>query len=132
MKLFKKLASLCLAIGLTLGLGAFAACGDGNNSSSSSSSSSSSAPAEATGYKFTVKYADGTAAVGMQIQICKGTDICLAPVATDANGVAEVTTGTFGEYAYEIHILNLPSGYTFSPTTTPATYGEVVVTLTAE
>ena len=68
----------------------------------------------------------------MQVQICKGTELCLAPVATDANGKAEVSTGTYGEYAYEIHILNLPSGYTFSPATTPATYGEVVITLTAE
>ena len=125
---FKKVATLCLALLMGCAVGMFAtACNDDEVSSTPTNSEQT----EVTdAYKFVVVYEDGTPAVGMQVQICKGTEVCLAPVATDAQGVSVVKT-TFGEFAYDIHILNLPTGYTFNPEKTPATYGEVKITLKA-
>ena len=131
MEKIKNIATFCLTFLLSFSIGAFAtACNEEETSSSHSTSSASSEQTETqNAYTFTVVYQDGTPAEGMMVQICKGNDLCLAPVSTNAQGIAVVET-SFGEFEYDIHILNLPTGYTFSPEKTPATYGEIVITLT--
>lgn len=146
MKTFKKLAIFATALILALSFGAFASCGDGNTSSPAESSPEESSIVEVTdAYKFIVKHADGTPAVGYAIQLCLGMEFCMAPADTDANGVAIVNPADYqkGADAYDIHVL-IPNGnggyetdaqynYVYAEfnesATTPATYGEVTLTL---
>ena len=130
MKLFKKLAMLTMALALTFSVGALAACG-GNEDSGSSTSSEQTA---VTSYKFKVVKADGTAAAGVQVQLCKGTDFCAMPVMTDANGVADYAFPNSQADAYSIHVWDaaMANEYTVTGTaTTSADYdgSEIVVTI---
>lgn len=132
MKIFKKLAALCMAISLCLGVGALAACGgDGDNSSSVQQSTDA-------GYLFKVVNADGSVATGdLEIALCQGTTLCYNTVRVDANGCvlynADTVQGFPGEGVYDIHIY---SGELFDETEfdglkqTPATYSDEYIVLT--
>ncbi len=146
MKNMKKWAIFMTALSLAFSFGAFAACGGGNVDSSESTPTESSTPTqsnpqEQNAYTFIVKHADGTPAVGYGIQLCKG-DSCLPSLpATDASGKAVVSCVAD---VYDIHVC-IPDlengGYMYDEsynmvyadfneaTTTPATYGEITLTL---
>ena len=63
-------------------------------------------------YAVKVVYPDNTpAGKGILVQWCIG-EICLTPVATNANGVAGYD---IDEDNYYIHIENIPAGYTYDP-----------------
>ncbi len=103
MKLFKKLAVVAMAITLCFGAGAtLASCG-GNGGSSTSSEAT-----VASGYKFKVVKADGSAAVSYMVLLCQG-DACGVPQMTDANGVATVASnflpGDKSAAEYDIHVM---------------------------
>ncbi len=101
MKLFKKLAALCLSLTMCLGLGAtFAAC-DGDDTNSSSSVQ------EEIAYKFKVLKADGSAAVGYRVLLCEGT-LCYGPaVVADSNGIALYLVSKLpAPKAYDIHVMS--------------------------
>ena len=136
MRKFKKLLTLFVAAFLCFGLCAFASC-DGDNSSPSESSPSSNV--ETTdAYVFTVLNADNTPATNVYIQLCTpdGTEpyVCYAPVATDANGKATYNAAGFpGEGVWAIHVLGSTyNQLTFTGATqTPASYGAITLTLSA-
>ncbi len=145
MKIFQKIAGLCLALTLCVGMAAFAACGDGGNTPPASSSTppassepDSSEPAATTGHKFRVLDKDGKPVAGVVIQLCK--DSCTFSAATDANGEVSYA-GADGEVAYDIHVwsvdpMNNPDGKEFKEfefegaEKTPAVAGEDVIVLT--
>ncbi len=107
MKLFKKLAVLCLSLTMCLGVGAsFAACGGDDKSTTSS------VVDEAIAYKFQIKRANGEVAAGYRVLLCKGEDQCGQFVAADANGIVEYPVSKLPEIdgartamAYDIHVL---------------------------
>ncbi len=80
-------------------------------------------------YKVKVVDPDGKPVAGVRVQICKGED-CMQPIATGADGVAvlEYKGAAYPEAIYEIHLQNVPDGYTFDNTKykTPATYGDII------
>lgn len=135
MKMFKKLAGLCLALTLCVGLGAIASCG--GSSKDDDKSTTSEAPAPATKYEVTVLNADGTSATDVKVQFCAmnadGTlGACYAPVAVDANGVCAYSPMGFpGVGIYEIHVLDSLSQplELAEHVVTEATFGEYTVTL---
>ena len=143
MKIFKKIAGLCLALTLCAGMLAFTACGDGGNTPPASSSTppaSSEQPdtQKATGHKFRVLDKDGKPVAGVFIQLCK--DTCTFSAATDANGEVSYAGGD-GEVEYSIHVwtvdpMNNPDGkevkeFEFEgEAKTPAVVGEDVIVLT--
>lgn len=133
MKIFKKLAALCMAISLCLGVGALASCGGSDGDSSSSVQQNTDA-----GYLFKVVNADGSAATGdFAIALCQGTTLCYDTVNVDENGCvlynADTVEGFPGEGVYDIHIY---SGEFFDETEfdgmkqTPATYSDEYIVLT--
>ena len=131
MKVFKKLAGLCLALTLCSGICAFAACGE--TEPADDSTPHSSTPVTQTGYKFKIVDKDGNPVQGYKVQLC--INICTFSEDTDANG--EVTYGgTEGEGEYEIHVFTAhPSNGGVSvnfegATKTPATYSDDVIVLT--
>ena len=105
MKIFKKIAALCMAISLCVGVGALtASCGGSSDSSSSEQTTT------ATGYLFKVVNADGTAAdTTYAVQLCKGDEMCFNPCFLDENGQANynatTVTGFPGAGVYDIHVL---------------------------
>jgi len=128
MKLFKKIAVLCMALTLCFGAGAaLTACG-GNDETSSSEQT-------VTAYTFTVLNADGTAAKDINVQLCVlgNAAACYMPMATDANGKVTYNPPGFpGEGEYEIHLLSkdLSTSLEFNgPVSTPTVYGEITLTL---
>ena len=136
MKMFKKLAGLCLALTLCAGLGAIASCG---GSSKDGDTSTSEAPAPATNYEVTVLNADGTSATDVKVQFCAvnadgSLGMCYMPVAVDANGVCSyIPMGFPGVGVYEIHVLD-SANQQLSLTehvVTEATFGAYTVTLAA-
>lgn len=112
MKIFKKLATLALALTLCAGIGAFAAC---DNTSGSGNSSSSSSNVETGAYKFKILNKDGSAAVGYSVQLCILNDAgeqtaCYAPAVVDEKGQvsysADTVPGFPGAGNYNIHVLD--------------------------
>ena len=110
MKVFKKVATLTMALLFACGLGAFAACDNSGDSITSDVSTTSEASKEYTAYEFVVLNADGTkAADGYQVQLCNvnadgSLGSCLQPIAI-ANGVC-VYTNVTEKGVYEAHVLN--------------------------
>ncbi len=126
MKLFKKLATLCLSLTMCLGLGAtIAACGGDDASTSSSSVQDEIA------YKFQIVKADDSPAEGYKVLLCKGDENCGTPVAADANGIVNYPVSKLpGEKkadAYDIHVMSAESSDYLTLTTaslllTPTTF----------
>ena len=114
MKLFKKLAGLCLALTFCAGLCAVASCGGSKDKDTDKDSTpvTSEQPGEATCYTVTVLNADGTPATGVNVQFCivenGKIQACYGAVETDANGMCEYkdVMGFPGEGVYEIHVIN--------------------------
>lgn len=145
MKIFKKIAGLCLALTLCAGMMAFTACGDGGNTPPASSSTppaSSEQPdtQQATGHKFRVLDKDGKPVAGVFIQLCTDKNCYFSETATDANGEVSYI-GEAGEVVYDIHVysvnpMNNPDGkevkdFEFEGAAkTPAVVGEDVIVLT--
>ena len=108
--------------------------------SSESSENSSEIVAQANAYNFKVFKADGSPAVGYQVQMCTtdGSGICYMPVDIDANGFAAITTGPAcpAPSVYEVHVLGYNESYgTYEPVEltetiyTPATFSTEFITI---
>lgn len=132
MKLFKKLAGLCLALTFCAGLCAVASCGGSKDKGDDSTPTTSEQPGVVTNYTVIVLNADGTPAADAKVQFCKvesdGTlGACYSPVSTDANGMcAYAPMGFPGEGLYEIHVIGAELA---SVVRTEATFGVYTVTL---
>ena len=132
MKLFKKLAGLCLALTFCAGLCAVASCGGSKDKGDDSTPTTSEQPGVVTNYTVIVLNADGTPAADARVQFCKvesdGTlGACYSPVSTDANGMcAYAPMGFPGEGLYEIHVIGAELA---SVVRTEATFGVYTVTL---
>ena len=132
MKLFKKLAGLCLALTFCAGLCAVASCGGSKDKGDDSTPTTSEQPGVVTNYTVIVLNADGTPAADARVQFCKvesdGTlGACYSPVTTDANGMcAYAPMGFPGEGLYEIHVIGAELA---SVVRTEATFGVYTVTL---
>lgn len=103
---------LAMFFALCMLAGAFCAC-NGGSESSDDTQTDTQAPANA--YVFTVICEDTQApAAGVKVQLCDG-DLCIMPVASDAEGKVNYDLGSSGLGVYEIHIMenSLPEGYTF-------------------
>lgn len=89
---------VCLTLCLTVFAAAFAACGNSEAGFDGK-------------YRITIKYEDGTAVTGVDVQFClvseDGGENCATPVDVDENGYVEVTTS---EGTYDIHVRNLKAG----------------------
>ena len=119
----KKLLSLLLMLSL-LSTAAiiFTACGESESESESQTESESqsegSSETEDDGkvtYTVTVTDKDGNGVQNVGVQICQGT-VCFKAIATNANGVAEITFKPNGkELKILLHQSNLPEGYTPPP-----------------
>lgn len=114
MKLFKKLATLSMALLLVCGMSAFAACNGGSDSIADSTPASvaSEEQKEYTCYEFVVLDANGNKVDdGYQVQLCivkeDGTvGSCLMPIAV-VNGVCVYNEASITAPAiYEAHVLN--------------------------
>ena len=142
MKLFKKLAGLCLALTFCAGLCAVASCGGSKDkdtdkdstpvTSENGETSEDVGGSEATCYTVTVLNADGTPATDVKVQFCiienDETQACYGAVSTDENGICEYkdVMGFPGEGVYEIHVI----GKTLKDVVkTEATFGAYTVTL---
>ncbi len=129
MKLFKKLAVLCMALTLCVGIGAtVVACGGDEPDTSSS--------ATVEGYSFKVLKKDGSPATGYSVYLCQSgaPTICLMPVDVAADGTAtiEVDDKTVG---YDVHLqLNGKDvsdlDFQASTKSIPANYDGGVITIT--
>ena len=129
MKLFKRLAMMAMALGFCFCAGAtVAACG-GDNGNGTSSEQTTNA------YTFIVLNADGSAAEGVNVQLCVlgNSAACFMPVAADANGeVVYTPTGFPGAGEYEIHLLSADYSTSLEfngPVTTPTIYSTITLTL---
>ncbi len=100
MKLFKKLATLCLALTLCVGVGvAMTSCGDETNGDNEQ------VQVIKDGYTFKVVNADGSAAKNYMIQLCNEGGCVGGPTTvTNDNGVTSVKTAAG---VYEIHVMNM-------------------------
>ncbi len=132
MKLFKKLAGLCLALTFCAGLCAVASCGGSKDKGNDSTPTTSEQPGVVSNYTVIVLNADGTPAADARVQFCKvesdGTlGACYSPVSTDANGMcAYAPMGFPGEGLYEIHVIGAELA---SVVRTEAAFGVYTVTL---
>ena len=129
MKTFQKRTSLtallCVLLGAILLLGACTNGGTEGESTTPPPSDNGTAAttteetvteavteAQKISYTVTVKTEAGNAVQGVRIQACKG-ELCLAPVMTDANGVATFQLDkTENITEYHVKINKLPTGYT--------------------
>ena len=133
MKLFKKLAGLCLALTFCAGLCAVASCGGSKDKDTDNDSTpvTSEQPGVVSNYTVIVLNADGTPATDVKVQFCiienGETQACYGAVSTDANGMcAYAPMGFPGEGVYEIHVI----GKTLKDVVkTEATFGSYTVTL---
>ena len=127
MKIFKKLAIVCLSLTMMAGVAAFTACGNNNGNNNTNSET----PATET-YNFKVVNADGTPAVGYVIQLCINT--CTFSQPTNASGEVSYA-GTEGAGAYEIHVFTANPAEGGEPveftgaTHTPTEYSSEVIVL---
>ena len=108
MKLFKKLATLSMAVLMAFGVSAFVACDGGDDSASTSVET----PANTTCYEFVVVNADGTkVGEGYQVQVCivnedGSVGACLRPIAV-TNGVCVYNEASIkAPGVYEAHVLD--------------------------
>ena len=108
MKLFKKLATLSMAVLMAFGVSAFVACDGGD-------SSSVETPANTTCYEFVVVNADGTkVGEGYKVQLCivnenGETGSCLKPLDV-TNGVCVYNIANItAPGVYEAHVLDAQS-----------------------
>lgn len=126
MKVFKKLAGLCLALTLCSGICAFAACGE---SDPADSTPTQSTPVVKEGYKFKIVDKDGNPVQGYYVQLCD--DIgCKTSSATDANGEV-VFAPSSGAGVYDIHVFTGSAQPNHNGLTqTPAEYNSDVIVLT--
>ena len=93
--LYKLIVILCLSLALVLTL---CACGENDGKDDTSETKDTSVesnhtpgaddPAKAT-YKVTLQDESGAPVAGYYVQLCQG-EICLNPIVTDANGVAQI------------------------------------------
>lgn len=135
MKLFKKIATLALALTLCAGIGAFAAACD--NTGENSNSVTSEVPSEDGAYKFKIVNKDGSAATGYSIQLCSykadgvTLESCYQPVAADENGLVSYDCAPSAA-VYEIHVLDaLNNSVEFTgETKTPAAYNTEAIVIT--
>ncbi len=114
MKNFTKMIAMVMALCL-IAVG-FAACTPNDGESSTDTTAApTTTKAEVIAYYFTVVLADTKEPVAdVQVNVCKGADFCLLPMATDAAG--KVTYDYITEYGvYDIHIdaETIPEGYSF-------------------
>ena len=107
MKVFKKLATLSMAVLMAFGVSAFVACNGGTDSSTASE-----AEKTYTCYEFVVVNADGTkVGEGYQVQVCIVDEngevgACLRPLAVE-NGVCVYNITNITEPGvYEAHVLD--------------------------
>ena len=112
MKVFKKLATLAMALTMALGVSAFAACNTGDVSESLVSEAQQT---YYTCYQFVVVNADGTkVSDGYQVQVCKVNDdgsvgSCLRPIAV-VDGVCVYNISNITQPGvYEAHVLDTDS-----------------------
>lgn len=143
MKVFQKLAGLCLGLTLCFGLCALAACEkESTESSSSTPPVESSSPVEdnetVEAYVFTVLDKDGNPVKDYRVLLCLSGDsgVCLAPVSTDEDGKAIVDPTQYGQQAavYDIHVMSATSTDHLEfegESQTAATYGEYTLKLKA-
>ena len=103
MKIFKKVATLTIALLFACGLGAFAACDNSGDSITSDVSTNSEESKTYTAYEFVVLNADGTkAADGYQVQLCNvETGLCISYFAPVVNGIC----------IYEHALITAPDAY---------------------
>ena len=108
MKVFKKLATLSMAVLMAFGVSAFVGCNGGEDSSSTSVET----PANTTCYEFVVVNADGTkVGEGYKVQLCKVNEdgsvgSCLRPIAV-ANGVCVYNDASIkAPGVYEAHVVD--------------------------
>ena len=111
MKVFKKLATLSLAVLMAFGVSAFAGCGGDDSSVNSETNSTASDAKTYTCYEFVVVNADGTkVGDGYQVQVCKVNEdgtvgSCLRPLTVE-NGVCVYNIANITEPGvYEAHLL---------------------------
>ena len=124
MKLFKRLAMMAMTLGFCFCAGAtVAACG-GNEQTTS-----------ATAYVFIILNEDGSAAEGVNVQLCVlgNAAACYMPIAADANGKVIYTPAGFpGKGEYEIHLLSADYSTSLEfngPVSTPTVYSTITLTL---
>ena len=116
MKVFKKLATLSMAVLMALGVSAFVACDKGGDGSVTSVESveSTSTPATSEGektytcYEFVVVNADGTTASGeYYVQLCLADGSCINYFAPVTNGVCKYTHAKVtAPSAYTVHLFD--------------------------
>lgn len=136
-KWMKIFAGTILSVSLLAGAVAFTACNGTSDSAStgtsaSTSDSTGSSVEETNGYKVKVLYPDGSPVEGARVQFCTA-DNCLAK--TYVTGSDGTVFFPCNEDVYDVHIIDgIPEGYEFDANAykTPATYGEVTVSLTAK
>lgn len=119
MNTLKKLASVFMATLLCFTLFSFVGCGGKGETY--------------TAYEFTVQYEDGSAASGVQVQLCAiengAVTTCYAPVATDEAGKAVYNPQGFpGAGLYEVHVLNYE---VVSEDETPTKYSAMTIVIRA-
>ena len=136
MKVFKKLATLSMAVLMAFGVSAFAACNEDGNSVTSVESveSTTSESKTYTCYEFVVVNADGTKVSGTYyVQLCLADGPCIAYFAPVTDGVCKYThakvtaPGAYVPHVYdaEKNELTLKEKVTTSATA----YGEYTLTL---
>ncbi len=87
---------------------------------------------------FTVQYEDGSPVTDVYVQLCIYTDydskelgVCLRGVEVDENGTVEIANLDDNSY-YQIHLENVPAGYTYKDTDTQLGVYSYTLTLVAE
>lgn len=86
--------------------------------------------AEKMAYTVTVKKPDGTPAAGITVQLCTAGNATCHDMRTNADGVAQFS---LLPDTYEVHLNDLPAGFTFSETlTVTKDSATLTITLTAE
>lgn len=126
MKIFKRLATVLMALTLCFGFaGALTACDDEGGAGSSSEQPANNA------YVFTVVDKDGAPVKDAIIQLCIPNGSCLmAMPTTDANGKATFEAPEAAVYDIHVWAAGMTQEYTLTGVTqTPATYGAVTVTI---
>ncbi|MBQ8323463.1 MAG: hypothetical protein IJX91_05805 [Clostridia bacterium] len=146
MSKIKKLISLLAATTLCFGMCALTACGGDDSSTPSVSNTESSDTGSneeiSDAYVIYVKNSDGTPATNVRVQLCKGLEFCLGqlPELVDENGKvvikpsdSELNGVACGADEYDIHIwsgdMTNELEYEETDKKTPATYGEITLTI---
>ena len=117
MKKIFKVSALLLAV---IMVGMLAACGSGSGSTEIPKN-----PGNV--YRVIVQDEAEAGVKGVRVQFCS--DITCNMAETDENGIASFED--FGEGTYTIHVLTVPEGFEDDKAeyTSPATYGDTIITL---